>query len=304
MIEIKQLQYFVVCANLSSFSRAADVLYTSQANVSKVIKSLEKEMGCVLFVRKNRGVELTERGKQVYRYASCVIDNMQRMTDSFRMRKEEELLLSWNPSSWLAAVFADFYQENEMSNVGVHIMSVSTEEMMGRVASGQDEIGFCYLLEEQLPLFQYRLDRNKLEFLELKRTELVLYFGAGKAAGASDEDFSMEKVNLVQCYEDEFTMGSHADFSAERKETLGGAKVAVITNSDYVMNRLLQRTDLGNISGAYLNSEDESAQYTRVSLRDQTKPVVFGCMQRTGEKQSFWAEKFLDFVRKRMDAQV
>ncbi|MCD7868200.1 MAG: hypothetical protein LUG62_08450 [Clostridiales bacterium] len=202
----------------------------------------------------------------------------------------------------MAAAFADFYRENDMSNVGVRIMSVSTDEMMGRVASGQDEIGFCYFLEEQLPLFQYRLDRNKLEFLELKRTELVLYFGAGKAADASDGDFSMEKVNLVQCYEDEFTMGNHADFLAERKETLGGAKVAVITNSDYVMNRLLQKTDLGNISGAYLSSDEESAQYTSVSLRDQTKPVVFGCIRRTGEKRSFWAKKFLDFVRKRMDA--
>ena len=43
MIEIKQLQYLVVCADLQSFSRAADVLYTTQPNVSRVIRSLETE---------------------------------------------------------------------------------------------------------------------------------------------------------------------------------------------------------------------------------------------------------------------
>ena len=40
MLEVKELQYFVVCADLSSFSRAAEVLYTTQPNVSKVIRSL------------------------------------------------------------------------------------------------------------------------------------------------------------------------------------------------------------------------------------------------------------------------
>ena len=44
MIETKQLQYLVVCADLKSFSRAAEVLYTTQPNVSKVIRSLEEEI--------------------------------------------------------------------------------------------------------------------------------------------------------------------------------------------------------------------------------------------------------------------
>lgn len=42
MLEVKELQYFVVCADLSSFSRASEVLYTTQPNVSKVIRSLEE----------------------------------------------------------------------------------------------------------------------------------------------------------------------------------------------------------------------------------------------------------------------
>ena len=45
MLEVKELQYFVVCADLSSFSRAAEVLYTTQPNVSKVIRSLEEKLG-------------------------------------------------------------------------------------------------------------------------------------------------------------------------------------------------------------------------------------------------------------------
>ena len=55
MLEVKELQYFVVCADLSSFSRAAEVLYTTQPNVSKVIRSLEEKLGFEVFERDNRG---------------------------------------------------------------------------------------------------------------------------------------------------------------------------------------------------------------------------------------------------------
>ena len=64
MLEVKELQYFVVCADLSSFSRAAEVLYTTQPNVSKVIRSLEEKLGFEVFERDNRGIKLTRRGRQ------------------------------------------------------------------------------------------------------------------------------------------------------------------------------------------------------------------------------------------------
>ena len=36
-MEIKQLKYFVVAADIGSFSEAAKVLYTTQSSISKVI---------------------------------------------------------------------------------------------------------------------------------------------------------------------------------------------------------------------------------------------------------------------------
>ena len=44
-MELKQLEYFTIVCEKGSFSQAAECLYTSQPNVSKVISSLEKELG-------------------------------------------------------------------------------------------------------------------------------------------------------------------------------------------------------------------------------------------------------------------
>ena len=44
-MDLKQLQYFVVCAQTGSFSDAAKVLYSTQPSVSKVVKALEDALG-------------------------------------------------------------------------------------------------------------------------------------------------------------------------------------------------------------------------------------------------------------------
>ena len=48
-MDLKQLQYFVVCAQTGSFSDAAKNLYSTQPSVSKVIKGLEDTLGMQLF---------------------------------------------------------------------------------------------------------------------------------------------------------------------------------------------------------------------------------------------------------------
>lgn len=302
MIEMKQLQFFVVCADTRSFSRAAKILYTTQPNVSKVIRSLEEELGFELFARQSRGIQLTGRGRHVYDYACKAIDNVQQLSDFARMDKGEELLISCNPSSWMAAQFAEFYNANKEKDVCFHIMTASTEDIVRRCADGKDDIGFVYMMESQMPSFQYKLERNYLEFLELKRTKAMLYFGPQNPMAAKKrvEDISMEQVRLVQCYEDEFTLDRYWELFVQEQEDRLDMKVSVVTNSDYIMTELLQNTELGNISGAYLSHEEKALNHSCVSLYGDEEPVLFGCIRRRSEKQGKWADAFLKFIEKRL----
>ena len=68
-MDLKQLQYFVACAQTGSFSDAAKILYSTQPSVSKVIKALEDTLGMQLFERLPRGIRLTVQGQKVYSYA-------------------------------------------------------------------------------------------------------------------------------------------------------------------------------------------------------------------------------------------
>ena len=75
MLDLKQLKYFIVCAETGSISEAAKLLYTTQPSVSKAIKALEEEMGIVLFERMPRGIALTAKGREAYRYACRIIND-------------------------------------------------------------------------------------------------------------------------------------------------------------------------------------------------------------------------------------
>lgn len=299
MIELKQLQYLMVCADLHSFSKAAEVLFTTQPNVSKVIKSLEEELGFPLFIRQNRGIVLTSRGKHVYDYACRAMENVNQLSAFARMDQGEELSISFNPSSWMAVCFTDFYKANPTDKVRFHVISASTEDIIRRCASGRDELGFVYTMEPQNLPFQYKLEKNHLEFVELKQVKAMLSFGKDNPLGKklSVEEIPMDQVQLVQCYEDEFTLNHYWDLMRREQEHTPETKVSVITNSDYIMNELLRRTDLGNISGAYLSHEETSQHYPGVSLYGDDTPVLFGCIRRKEENLSRWAQMFLAFVK-------
>lgn len=306
MIETKQLQYLVVCADLQSFSKAADVLYTSQPNVSKIIRTLEEELGFLLFERQNWGIQLTKKGKRVYEYACKAIENIDQLAAFAGMDEGEELCIACNPSSWMSACFTEFYQIHREEKIRFQIMTASTEDVLRRCKSGQSDVGFVYVMEPQMLSFRYKLERNHLQFVELRRLKAMLYFGAHHSMGQKDsiEEVVMENIRLVQCYEDEFTLNHYWDSFRSAQDLGQKARVAVITNSDYVMNDLLRHTDLGNISGAYLGPEEESRGYPGISLYGEEKPVLFGYVVRKEETPGVWTERFLEFVKEKQQIPV
>lgn len=68
-MDIKKLNYFIAAADTGNFSKAADSYGIAQTTMSKYIAGLEEEFDCALFVRTNKGCELTEHGRLLYEKA-------------------------------------------------------------------------------------------------------------------------------------------------------------------------------------------------------------------------------------------
>lgn len=68
-----QLDAFIKIAELGSFGKAAEAMYISAPAVIQQINLLEDRCGFKLFVRSNRGVQLTPAGRSLYEDAKTLI---------------------------------------------------------------------------------------------------------------------------------------------------------------------------------------------------------------------------------------
>lgn len=63
------LSRFVTLVRYMNYTKAAEALHLSQSALSKQIKNLEQETGCLLLDRNTRKLTLTQEGKRFYEYA-------------------------------------------------------------------------------------------------------------------------------------------------------------------------------------------------------------------------------------------
>lgn len=299
-MDLKQLQYFVACAQTGSFSDAAKVLYSTQPSVSKVIKSLEDTLGMQLFERLPRGIRLTVQGQEVYHYACRITNEIDVLENMASRGMTKWVRISMNPSSWFSNQFVDFYNETFEKNYHFQLTTAGVRSVMERVRDYMDDIGFVYILSQQQENFLHELAKNKMEFVPMYETDVIFYPGrqtefydSGKEKVRLEE---LEGIRFIQNYQDEFfDLGSVQENAFQWRDL----DISVLTNSDYIMEKMLKNSKVSNVSGSYL-SENKKGTTPGIPLELGNNKVIFGYMFHKSEKMDDSVEEFLTFLKGRL----
>ena len=299
-MDLKQLQFFVTCAQAGSFSDAAKILYSTQSSVSKVIKALEDNLGMQLFERLPRGIRLTVQGQKVYHYACRITNEVEVLENMSANGMTKWVRISMNPSSWFADQFVDFYNETYEKNYHFQLTTAGVRSVMERVRDYMDDIGFVYILSQQKENFLHELAKNKLQFVSLYETDVILYPGRQtELYGLEKETVNLgelEGVRFIQNYQDEFfDIGSVNEEAFQWKDL----DISVLTNSDYIMERMLKNSKVSNVSGSYL-SENKAGTAPGIPLNMGDSKVIFGYILHRGEEIDESIHEFLEFLMSRL----
>ena len=81
---INGLVTFEAAAHHLSFTQAADELCVSQAAVSRQIKRLEDQLGCQLFLRVRRHLELSKEGERLFQAVTMGLGHIGSVCDDIR----------------------------------------------------------------------------------------------------------------------------------------------------------------------------------------------------------------------------
>lgn len=299
-MDIRQLKFFVACARAGSISEAARMTYATQSTVSKAIKSMEETMGIRLFDRLPRGITLTAQGERVYRQACKIVNELDALEKFPKTGEAKWIRISLNPSSWFADQFVQFYNETCDRNYHYQIYTAGVETVVDRIRDYLDDVGFVYIFEQQKEAFFSELTRKRLSFTLLQECMMRVYPGEKNRLNKKKEDtVSLEELSgehFIQNYQDEYISmekeGSGECFSWKNLD------VTVVTNSDYIMDKMLRSGDILNISGSYL-SKDENAAYGKELLVPENR-IWFGYIMRKEEEPEEGVQKLISYLKQKL----
>lgn len=167
-MDLHHLEIFCHVFEDRSFSAAGRRLDLSQPTVSVHVKTLEEELGVVLFNRLGREVEATDAGHFLYPRARRLLDLRQEMLGSlegFRNRLEGDLEIgaSTIPGEYLLpSILGRFHAAHPQVRLRLRIKD--TGRIVEDVEAGRVQFG----------VVGAQLTRSDLEFQELARDRLVL----------------------------------------------------------------------------------------------------------------------------------
>jgi DNA-binding transcriptional LysR family regulator len=87
-IDLELYRVFYIVAKNKHMTKASEELHISQPAISQSIKKLENELGGTLFLRSNKGMELTEEGKMFYEYVESALELINNAENEFTSFKD------------------------------------------------------------------------------------------------------------------------------------------------------------------------------------------------------------------------
>lgn len=145
-MEFKQVECFVAVARKNSFSKASDVLFLSQPAITSSIQKLEKDLGIILFDRKNKNTTLTKGGEKFFPYAVGILNVRDKAEIALDQHKNNiegilEICASTIPEQYLLPhiikAFKDIYPQVLFS-----IRHKDSREVAEEILSGKTNFGF------------------------------------------------------------------------------------------------------------------------------------------------------------------
>ncbi len=242
----KQLQYFVACVEEGSFSRAAEAQYTTQPNISRVIKLLEQEFGIELFTRNAHGITPTAEGRALYRYASEIIQREKMIANLAESRSEDHLRLSFNQSRSIAKAVLDFHSVRD-KKIHIHAFEKMTELVIRDVEQFQSDLGFVFVMDIQMPAFAYHLERKGLEYEILFQTDAQISVGGNNPLSGRKQVSlkDLQGMRFVQFDDDYFSFQN--GICTIEPSLKPAFRKAFITNSSSIILTMLNNGDFCNL---------------------------------------------------------
>lgn len=140
MITYDYYRIFYFVSKYHSFSKAAEMLNNNQPNITRCMNNLEHELNCKLFLRSNRGVQLTPEGERLFLHVSAAYEQLQYGESELKKdRSLESGLITIGATETALRILLFHKLENfheQFPNVRLKIWNHSTPQAISTLENG------------------------------------------------------------------------------------------------------------------------------------------------------------------------
>ncbi|WP_413557161.1 LysR substrate-binding domain-containing protein [Bdellovibrio sp. HCB209] len=145
-MDFDKLKAFIVVAEELNFRKSAEILGMSQPPLTRLISSLEKELGSQLFERTTRSVKLTGAGVLLLKEAREIAAAISRIESEIRSAsriKSGVVRIGFSRTSFMARFPEVIEQFNERyPKIKFQYQEVSNKDLLRQLADGKFDLGF------------------------------------------------------------------------------------------------------------------------------------------------------------------
>ena len=162
-IDLELYRVFYTVAKNKHMTKASEELFISQPAISQSIKKLEEQLGGTLFLRSNKGMELTEEGKMFYEYvkgALELINNAENEFTAFKNLSKGEIKIGCS-TTLTKLILIDTLKEfhNEYPNININITNNLTSKLINDLKLGK--LDFVIFNESNIKETNLNLEKIK-----------------------------------------------------------------------------------------------------------------------------------------------
>lgn len=228
---ILQLKYVLAIAASSSMREAASKLFVSQPALSATIHELEEELGIRIFDRTNKGISLTEQGREFLVYAKQAVSQYELIEDRYIEKDKDRKHFSVSMQHYVFAVHA-FVETVKDFGTDRYVYSVHetrTDEVLTNVRDLHSEIGVLAYTKTNETILKKLFREYGLVFHPLMVKDTYAYVWQDHPL-AGKKELSLEELREYPCVS--FDQTSDNDFYLS-EEALG----------DYEFDKLIRSND-------------------------------------------------------------
>lgn len=173
-----QLNYIMEIYNCGSINKAAQNLFVSQSSISSSIKELEEELGIIIFLRNNRGIILTEDGREFIAQIRPLLEQSKKIHRFYTERNSTESVrfsVSTLRYPFCVKAFIRFMYEQEKPSYELSIKEREMSRVLDDVSERKSDIGIVFLSEMTRKFMMRIFNSRELEFHELKQVDAHVF---------------------------------------------------------------------------------------------------------------------------------